>query len=296
MKPFENSFWYQQRSMKVMSNSDALVADLAAQSKAVIKPTMNTVAYSATRYVVGKETPQVPIELYQLNADGSPKDLTSLELYKILQRGLRLPVNAFSSGGSDATICIEDTEDDSYADLYGFSRLPDGKYRCKWGGVIFQASGSDGIFRVVNNEKHGAAATSLPFGPGMITTEDLERGYINHMMRISLASLSKVYKYPALRTDGNAINNTGIIDYGQIFKLKPDTSLLSTMTPLARMITIAGMVHGFIVSDKSTCVTMYAEDYRPHRKLSPFTPLLVGLPLSTTMSQIPWGNAQAVEF
>jgi hypothetical protein len=142
----------------------------------------------------------------------------------------------------------------------------------------------------------GATATGLPLLGGLITTADLQRGYIDHALAISLVETApRYYAWPAQRTDGYVFTHgVAQIPEGTRFRLDPRLNITSLhLPPLVRMIAEAAQRYGIIVRDKSGSVSFYGQDPVPGQP-SLWGAALQGQYPNNLLRAFPWSRLQAV--
>src|SRR6185437_8158383 len=122
-------------------------------------------------------------------------------------------------------------------------------WHARWGGEMDNVSTSPGYFTHsgITND-WGASATSLPLLGGLVTEADLQRGYINHALAISLVQTEQnCWSWPAQRTDGATAASAGVspIPEGTRFRLDPAIDVASlNLPPLTRMLAQAAQTYG----------------------------------------------------
>jgi hypothetical protein len=142
----------------------------------------------------------------------------------------------------------------------------------------------------------GATATGLPLLGGLVTEADLERGYINHALAISLVETERGYwSWPAQRTDGDTFT-PGItpIPEGTRFRLNPNLNIASLHLPtLDRMLAQAAQTYGIVVRDKAGAVSFYGQD-PVNLSSNPWPQVFDNDSPATYLSWFPWNQLQAL--
>lgn len=179
------------------------------------------------------------------------------------------PCNLVASAGTDGEALIYDGLNGK---TYEFWQLKNssGKWSAVWGGgdsdanFYVDAATQNRVWARPNNVNFGVQASGIAFTPGMITTEDLANGYIDHAVQISVTYSCATWKGIATRTDGNASSNPqdNCIEYGQVYKL-PSTVDISSLKGVPRMIALAAQQYGLIVTDQTHGAVVFRfENYK----------------------------------
>ncbi len=276
-----DSFWNKKLSdnESIDPSSKELVEDLVKQSQVQISgmknPWMNTKQYCTPLFIADSSTPKFPVTIYTLS--GKPRTWTTL--YQEAQRGIPIPSNALSAAGMDGHITIYDKDADVLYEFWQFWKV-DGKWQASWGGILRDASKSNGIMPTVksvngrNLEYWGATATGLPTIGGTVLIEELKTGKIPHALAIAIGTPQDTYVWPAQRGDGTP---SGIIPEGTRFRLKPDVKIDPNWPPLTKMIAEAARDYGIVIRDKTLCVLVFSgEDYTQYG-VNPYPHYLGGL-------------------
>ena len=265
-------------------NSHAYVNELVRQVKAY-GPWMNTTSYSVPVYVVGADQPTVHVTL-----DNWGPDLQAAF------DAVPIPDNAKPAAGSDEHMVVWQPTTDKMWEFFEMHRESDG-WHASWGGEMDDVSTDPGYFTHDGQSTNwGATATGLPLLGGLVTAADLERGYINHALAISLVETDKAYwSWPAQRTDGDYwTSGTTPIPEGTRFRLNPNIDVASlNLPPLDRMLAQAAQTYGIVVRDKAGAVTFYGQD--PVNLPSNPWPTAFGNEYpNQVLEQFPWSDLQAL--
>ena len=232
-------------------NSQAYVNELVRQVN-TYGPWLNTTSYSVPVYIVAanQATRHVTLDTWgpdlQAAFDAVP-----------------IPANAQAASGTDEHMVIWQPSTNKMWEFWQMHQEPDG-WHARWGGEMDNVSTNPGYFTHTGQTNNwGATATGLPLLGGLITQADLQRGYINHALAISLVETAPAtWSWPAQRTDGGYFT-PGItpIPEGTRFRLNPNLNIASLHLPtLDRMIAQAAQTYGIVVRDKSGAVTLYGQD------------------------------------
>jgi hypothetical protein len=151
----------------------------------------------------------------------------------------------------------------------------------------------------------GATATSLPIAAGVITLNDLRRGYIDHALAIDLpATAAGEWAWPAQRGDGSSTASNAIPE-GARLRLDPKLNLASLhLPPLVNLIARAAQQYGMIVRDQTgEGIDFFVQDTVPigddpfYANGAPSTsgPFQGEWP-DQLMSQFPWSSVQVLQM
>lgn len=269
------------------ANSQALVAELVAQL-AGNPGWFNYKEWSTPFYVVtGGPTVKVSVP---------GKEAT--KLHQELQKGVPVPANAAPGAGADGHCTIYDKATDTLYEFWQFRKDGAGNWTCSWGGILKNASASNGVMPKVKNnqggdEVWGATASSLPVIGGTIMVSEVRNGRIPHALALNIIRPAKgKFVAPALRTDG-WFDGQNAIPMGQRFCWPQDIPIPLDATPLAKMIIEAGRDYGMVVRDTAGAVVFNGEDPGQYGA-DPFAQSFGGKPLWEVMRQIPWDRLIAI--
>lgn len=288
-----NSFWFQDVSKApVADNSQTLTDSLASQ---VANWYGGIAAFNAYKYNVA---------LYKAAAGQATTDVTWVDcqnkgslpenIYtgKAYFKNVPIPDNAKPANGNDGELTVYDPTNDKLWDFWEAKKTDSGWQAC-WGGRIDNVSQGQGQFQ----NGYGASATNLAIAGGMISLDDVRRGYINHTMSLVImnpAPFTQV-SWPGQRSDG-AMDGGGVIREGQRLRLDPSLDLSKySLTPMARMIAVAAQKYGFVVSDKGGAVSVSTESGADHpdaNGANPWDAILAGTPDYQVMRNFPWDKTQ----
>ena len=266
-------------------NSQAYVNELVRQVKAY-RPWMNTTSYSVPVYVVGADQPTVHVTL-----DSWGPDLQAAF------DAVPIPDNAKAAAGSDEHMVVWQPTTDKMWEFFEMHQESDG-WHASWGGEMDNVSTNPGYFTHEGQSTNwGATATGLPLLGGLVTAADLERGYINHALAISLVETDKgSWSWPAQRTDGNNWS-PGItpIPEGTRFRLDPTLNLASiNLPPIDRMLAQAAQRYGMVVRDQAGSVNFYGQD-PVSMPSSPWPAAFDNQYPNEVLEQFPWSHLQVLK-
>jgi hypothetical protein len=265
------------------ANSQTYVNDLVSQVKSY-GSWMNTNTYSTPVYVVPADQPTVPVTL----------DTWGPDLQQEFD-AVPIPSGAVSAAGTDESMTVWQPSTDRYWEFWLMHQV-NGIWHARWGGEMDNTSTNPGYFQHVGQTSNwGATATGLPFLGGLITMADLQRGYINHALAISVPQTERsVFSWPAQRTDGTSTAATALPE-GLRFRLDPSINVANLGLPwLDRMLAQAAQTYGIVIRDTSGCVSFYAQDPTP-TGTNPWVAPFDGWGETTYLSWFPWSHLQALQ-
>ena len=285
--PFSpTSFWNAPLAAeaRVSPHSRAYVKELVRQVD-TYGPWLNTTSYSVPVYIVAanQATQHVTLDTWgpdlQAAFDAVP-----------------IPANAQAAAGTDEHMVVWQPSTDKMWEFWQMHKEPDG-WHARWGGEMNNVSTNPGYFTHTGQTNNwGATATGLPLLGGLITQADLQRGYINHALAISLVETAPaIWSWPAQRTDGGYFT-PGItpIPEGTRFRLNPNLNISSLHLPtLDREIAEAAQTYGIVVRDKAGAVSFYGQD-PVNLPTNPWPQELDNDYPNTYLSWFPWNQLQAL--
>jgi hypothetical protein len=252
--PFSpTSFWNAPLAAKAPldPNSSAYVDEVIRQVKAY-GPWMNTTSYGVPVYVVpaNARTQHVTLDTWgpdlQAEFDAVP-----------------VPTGAKAAAGTDEQMVVWQPATDKMWEFWQMHQESDG-WHARWGGEMDNVSTNPGYFTHSGQTNNwGATATGLPLLGGLITEADLQRGYINHALAISLVETARaIWAWPAQRTDGGYwASGITPIPEGTRFRLDPNLNINSLhLPPIDRILAQAAQTYGIVVRDKAGAVVFYGQD------------------------------------
>jgi hypothetical protein len=206
-----------------------------------------------------------------------------------------IPAGAIASAGTDEEMTIWQPSSDSLWEFWKATQDDAGWHAC-WGGRMDSTTvSSPGYFA----DGGGATATGLPVAGGMVTLHDVRQGHIDHAMSLGVINARKypALSYPAQRTDGGSTDTTTPYE-GQRLRLDPTLDLSTLkLSAVGMMIAKAAQTYGFVVTDHSGAVSVYAEDGVPLQDstgTNPWTTLLGGKATYTVLTGFPWSRLVAL--
>lgn len=282
-RPFaRNAVWNSPvpRGAELDPASPGLVAELGRQVDR-FGPFINSTRFSTPVYTVPGGRPGVAVRLDQHVPD----------LEAALEQ-VPIPAGAAPATGSQRHLVVWQPATDTMWELWKAERRSDG-WHAQYGGRMQAVSRNPGYF--TDPPIWGATATSLPLLGGLIRTDELRRGRIDHALAFALPEVrAEVFSAPAQRTDGQ-VQGPGAIPHGARFRLDPALDLDSMELPRAtRVIAQAAQRYGMILRDKSGSVSLYAE--QPRDGPDPYPQLFGGQSASQVMSSFPWNRLQALRL
>ena len=267
-------------------NSQAYVNELLRQVQ-TYGTWMDTYQYSVPVYVVGpnQATQHVTLDVYapdlQAEFDSVP-----------------IPSTAQAAAGTDEHMTVWQPSTDKLWEFWHMQQESDG-WHARWGGEMDNVSTSPGYFTHsgITND-WGATATGLPLLGGLVTEADLQRGYINHALAISIVETEpNCWSWPAQRTDG-AYTTAGItpIPEGARFRLNPTINVASlNLPPLDAMLAQAAQTYGIVIRDKGGAVSFYGEDPKTIPGTNPWPAEFENTYASTILARFPWSDLETLQ-
>lgn len=143
----------------------------------------------------------------------------------------------------------------------------DSRCHCRWGGVMADLDDQDAFWQGANAH-WGASASSQESYGGLITVQEARDGYIPHIIDCAMSGNSKVWRWPAQRTDGYS-TTAFAPEEGMILILPQDVVINETTVTtgsLGLAICQAFQDHGFKLRDTNSggSVTFFAEPGAPY--------------------------------
>ncbi|WP_431858569.1 carbohydrate-binding domain-containing protein [Azospirillum sp.] len=152
--------------------------------------------------------------------------------------------------------------DGKVLETFGTVVLSDGTIVAQTYNVTDPALNGDG-------SQNGVTASMIPVYAGLITQEDIDRGSIEHAIKVVLPAglLDASYVYPALSFDRGALTEnppySGTVPMGGHLAIPKgvDLGTLGLQSTIGRMIATAAQKYGFIVTDRGgSGVTLMTEN------------------------------------
>jgi hypothetical protein len=266
-------------------SSQVYVNEVVRQVKAY-GPWINTTSYSVPVYVVpaNEATQHVTLDTWgpdlQSEFDAVP-----------------IPRDAKAAAGTDEHMAVWQPSTDKMWEFWQMHQASDG-WHARWGGEMDDVSTDPGYFTHTGQTKNwGATATGLPLLGGLVTEADLQRGYIDHALAISLVETARAnWSWPAQRTDGGYFSS-GItpVPEGTRFRLDPNLNIASlNLPPIDRMLAQAAQTYGIVVRDKAGAVVFYGQD--PINLPSNPWPAAFGNKYpNNVLAAFPWSHLEALQ-
>jgi hypothetical protein len=256
----------------------ALRGELTKEMPVRSGPWIATHSYSVPVYTVGADVPPVHVTLDTLKPQ--------------LQRAfdaVPIPAGAHAANGTDQHLVIYQPSTDSMWEFW-HARLLDDGWHAGWGGKMDHVSSDPGYYP----NTYGASGTSLPLLGGLMTTEELRAGEIDHALAMALPlTAAGTFTWPAQRSDGRTTGPTAIPE-GTRFRIDPTLDLSKLkLTPVGMAMARAAQRYGMIVRDGASCVVFYAEDPTT-QPANPYPALFRGLYPDEVLAGFPWDRLQVV--
>jgi hypothetical protein len=228
-------------------------------------PWINTSSYSVPVLRVPRSLPTVRVTL------ASPYAVPPL---RRAFSAVPLPPHSRPAAGNDAHLVVWQPGSDRLWEFWHLRHGPGG-WQASWGGAIQNVSESSGAYDFSAwpgaTPLWGASASSLSIAGGLITLQDLNRGWINHALAMSVPAVrAGIYALPARRTDGISAEPTTLPE-GAHLRLRPGLDLAKLeLPPLTRMVAEAAQRYGIFIRDRAMTVCFYAQPPRSPRR-DPYT-------------------------
>lgn len=237
---------------------DTFAKEIGRELEAGNGPWINTTDYSVPIYTVPKSQPTVRVRL---------SSAFSAPALQSAWRDVPLPPHARPAEGSDRSLVIWQPHSDRLWEFWRLRRTPAG-WEAAWGGAIRKASSNAGVYGPAAwpgaRRSWGASASSFSIAGGLVTFDDLRRGWINHALALAVPSpRAGVFASPAQRTDGTSESPESLPE-GAHLRLDPSLNLAELHLPrLTLMIAKASQRFGIFVRDKAEVAHFFAQDPGP---------------------------------
>ena len=241
-------------------------------------PWINTTKWSTPIYRVGGAQATVRVHLDRLNP-----------ALQAAFAAVPLPRDAIPAAGTDGCLVVWQAATDKMWEFWQLHRALDG-WHASWGGEMDHVSTSPGRYP----GSWGATASSLPLAGGVITTQELRAGSIDHALVLGVPETrASWFFWPAGRTDGRSTSPTSI-PAGTHFRLDPTLDVDALPVPrVTKILAHAAQTYGLVVRGTSGNTTLYAEDPTPTGS-DPYPALFGGLNPKQIMSAFPWSRLQVL--
>jgi len=277
---------------EVDPESDKLIAGLVSQvdeaRHAMYGPGINSTSYSTPVYTVPVDQARVPVKI----DTSTPSNLQGAF------SSVPIPADAKPAGGNDRHMVIWQPATDTYWEMWRAERRSDG-WHASWGAATREASKNKGYFEQGSwpgaETYWGATSSKLTLAGGLMRTEELANGRIDHALALGLPGLrANTLAAPARRSDGR-LSDADSLPMGARLRIDPDLDLDTLdLPPAVRTMAEAAQRYGMIVHDTSGGVALYAED--PAQTGSNPYPELLGADyprnLYRLMGRFPWKHLQ----
>jgi hypothetical protein len=228
---------------------------VAAELEEGVGPAINTTEYSVPIYKVPGDQPTVPVELT------SPYTASAL---RSAWSAVPLPASAQPAGGNDRHLVVWQPSTDRLWEFWELRRGPEG-WRASWGGAMQHTSTDLGAYGPAAwpgaSSNWGASASALSIAGGLVRLGDLEHGWINHALSMSIPNVrAGVYASPAKRTDGRSPDPLSLPE-GAHLRLDPSLDIAALNLPrMTRMLAEAAQRFGIFIRDGAQNVAFQAQD------------------------------------
>lgn len=262
------------------------------EQKEEVGPWINTTSYNVPIYKVPRDQPVIQIHLT------SPYAETDL---RRAWRAVPLPPNAQPAAGNDAHLVVWQPATDQLWEFWHLRHDASG-WEADWGGAIDGVSSDPGAYSSGAwpgaTPFWGASASSLSIAGGLITLEDLNRGWINHALAMSVPNVrANVYASPAQRTDGKSTNPASLPE-GAHLRLSPKLDLASLHLPhMTLLLAQAAQRFGIFIRDGAKTVAFYAQE--PKSAFDPYAGpngYFKGLSAREVLAPFPWDDLELLQM
>lgn len=288
-----SSYWYSSvRHAPVADNSAAQTEELVKQVSGAYYgiAAFNTSHFNVSYVTATASTPRTDVTWWDCQGRGYlPANLTTGAAYF---KNVPIPADAVQANGTDGHLAVYDPVTDKLWEFWQASKTSTG-WRACWGGRIDDVRLNNGNFAV----GYGVDATNTSAVPGMVTQEDIHRGYINHAMSLQLIETAPwtQISWPATSSDGDP-KSTSLIREGNRLRLDPNLDVdRLNLTPIGKMVARAAQEYGFLVDNRSSAVSIPAEAGLIAAKrtgVDPWTGLLGGVADHDQLRGFPWDKMQ----
>lgn len=278
----------------------ALLSEIRSEVTRGVGPWISESHYSTPLYTVPASQRKVGVRL----DTGAWADT----LRRPLAEGVPIPADAKPADGTDGHLTIYQPSTDRLWEFWQAVHKSDG-WHASWGGAMEHVSTNPGYYsdkswsglKPGEGYNFGASATSLPVIAGTILTSELREGHIDHALAVAIpAPCTKVFTWPAQRTDGYDQNATTCLPEGAHVRIDPSVDLSRLDLPrITRILATAAQKYGMIVRDRTgSAFGFYAED-ATRTGSDPYygaTGFYGGLPPWKFLPQFPWDRLQLLKM
>jgi hypothetical protein len=271
----------------------ALGEEVAREQRQEVGPWINTTSYNVPIYVVPRKQPVIHVHL------ASPYAEPAL---RRAWRAVPLPPGAQPAPGNDAHLVVWQPSTDFMWEFWHLRQTETG-WQAGWGGAMESVSANPGVYTPAAwpsaTTFWGASASSLSIAGGLITLEDLEKGWINHALAMSVPDVrAGVYSLPARRTDG-ASNDPLSLPEGAHLRLSPNLDLAAlNLPPVTLMLAEAAQRYGIFVRDGAKTVSFYAQAPKSpsHDPYAGSAGYFGGESARQLLAPFPWGSLELLQM
>jgi hypothetical protein len=243
-------------------------------------------------YTVPRRARRVRVKLEALDYRTSLKETFAA--------GVPIPSTARPADNPDQSMVVWQPSTDRMWEFFRVEKRADG-WHARWGGAMRKVSRSDGRYGRGSwpgaSNRWGATATSLPLIAGLIRTEELRSGRIDHALALSVGhARAGVYSWPADRSDGEDPSPTAIPE-GAHFRLDPNLDLSKRKMPrITRAMAVAAQRYGIIVNNQTgQGLAFWGED--PTRfGINARAAFFDGMYPTAFMRSFPWDHLQLLKM
>lgn len=204
---------------------------------------------------------------------------------QLAQQQIPIPAVAETSGGSDGSMVVIDTNTHMGYDFWRASRLSLTSWTAAWG-TRFEMGGS--------GTGGGATGSGVPLLAGLPRLAEMAQGQIDHALGfVSDNTCASVYRYPASKTDGRS-GQSNCIPEGARIQLDPsiDVDAIPGMTPGEKIVAHALQRYGAYCKDSGGARLAFGFE-NPAGKTNPYPALGFSWDYYD-MPHIPWNRLRVL--
>lgn len=220
------------------------------------KPNLNVWTFTAERYYATKDTPRVPVTCTSGDS----------HLNAAFAEGVPIPAGAKPTNDSDSTLLVyqEDSEHGgTYWEMWKAKQDPiTGAWSCAFGGRMTNVNGvreghyggfTGGPPGTYEEASWGVQGSGLPYWPGLIAPDDIQRGYADHALLLEMINgAAGVHPWPAFRSDGGMTSGTWLnVWEGMRLRLPAGYPVSTSLHPICQVAIRTYSRHGAFITDKT---------------------------------------------
>lgn len=204
---------------------------------------------------------------------------------QLSQQQIPIPAGAETSGGSDGSMVVIDSNTNMGFDFWRASRTSLTSWSTAWG-TRFEMAGS--------GTGGGATGAGVPLLAGLPRLAEMAQGHIDHALGfVSDNTCASVYRYPASKTDGSS-TQSNCIPEGARIQLDPsiDVDAIPGITPGEKIVAHALQTYGAYCKDSGGAKLAFGFE-NPAGKPNPYPALGFSWDYYD-MPHIPWNRLRVL--